>query len=31
MSRGQRPEGSTLRMTLTYGGGLFGPVLERVP
>lgn len=22
--------GSTLRMTLTYGGGLFGPVLERV-
>ena len=24
------PEGSTLRMTLTYGGGLFGPVLERV-
>lgn len=26
----KNPAGSTLRMTLTYGGGLFGPVLERV-
>lgn len=24
------PRSSTLRMTLTYGGGLFGPVLERI-
>jgi hypothetical protein len=24
------PDGSTLRMELHYGGGLFGPVLERV-
>ena len=26
----ERPDGSHLRMTLHYGGSLFGPVLERV-